>query len=500
MGLIARRVGTKGLVWPYQWDGFTPMNADRVITQSVSGQSITTDRSMSYSPFWSAIRVLSETVAQLPLVIYRRLPDGGKERVVDHPLYPVLHDAPNPDMTSFVWRETGQSHVASWGNHYSEIVRDSTGTIRELWPMAPDRMTKMYATDGSIFFRYRRRNGEQRDLQPSQVFHLPGLGWDGFVGYSVLTMAREAIGLGLSAEAFGSTFFAQGATTKGIISTNDDLDQAQADTLREKFDGRHAGVRNAHRTGILTRGATYTSTSIPPEDAQFLQTRKFQVSEIARLFRLPPHMIGDLEHATFTNIEQQSLEFVKYTMLPWLTRWEQQIKKDLIGDGEYFAEFLVDGLERADAVARATSLQIRRQNGTLNADQWRAIENENPLPAGQGQEYWQPLNMAIVGRDDPVKADIVNKFVLAGFDPAETLKAFGMPDIKHLGIPPRTLQQAQLLDPNDPTSLYLGAGPTPPDAGPDVGIPTATVQALPKLVAVKAADVAPTNGHAGGSE
>lgn len=487
MGLVSRRLGSKGLSWSFQWDGFTPTNADRTISGSVSGMSITTDRSMGYSPFWAAVRVLSETVAQLPLVIYRRLPGGGKERAAHHSLYPILHTAPNPEMTSFIWRETGQGHAVSWGNHYSEIVRDRTDTIRELWPLAPDRMQKKRAADGTIFFRYQKSNGEQRDLEARQVFHLPGLGWDGFTGYSVLSMAREAIGLGLSAEAFGATFFAQGATTKGIIAYPGDLDQPQADALREKFDGRHGGTRNAHRTGVLTNGATYTSTSIPPEDAQFLQTRKFQVTEIARMFRLPPHLIGDLEHATFTNIEQQSLEFVKYSMLPWLTRWEQQIQKDLIQDDQYFAEFLVDGLERADAVTRATALQIRRQNGTLNADQWRATENENPLDDGAGQEFWQPLNMGIVGRDDPIKIDIVTKMIAAGFDPQETLAAFGVSPIKHLGLPPRSLQQAQLLDPNDPTSLYLGAGPTPPDAGTDVGNPTATlVAAAPKLVAVKA--------------
>lgn len=469
MGAIARRIGSKGFSWPTDWPGFTPANSATIITGSSGAWA--SDGSLAYSPFWSAVRVLSETVAQLPLVIYRRLPDGGKERAQDHPLYELLHTSPNPEMTSFIWRETGQSHVVTWGNCYSEKVFDSTGRLVELWPLSPDRIEKRRSDSGVVFFRYRKRNGDTQDLPTKNVFHVPGLGWDGNVGYSVLAMARMAVGLGLSAEAFGNKFFDQGAKTSGIISTQADLDQGQADLLREKFEARHAGVRNAHRTGVLTNGATYTSMSIAPEDAQFLQTRKFQVTEMARMFRLPPHMIGDLEHATFTNIEQQSLEFVKYTMLPWLTRWEQQINKDLLdNDPQYFAAFLVDGLERADAVTRATALQIRRMNGTLNADGWRAIENENPLPDGAGESYWQPLNMKAMGPADPVKADIASKLVLAGFDPAEVLKAIGMPEIAHLGIPPKSLQPANLLDPANPTSLYLGAGPTPPDATADAPV------------------------------
>lgn len=491
MGVMARRFG-KGVIYPYQWDGFTPTNADRIITGSTSGLPITADSSLGYGPFWAGVRVLSETLAQVPLHIYRRLPDGGKEKATDHPLYDLLHTSPNPEMTSFVWREVGQSQCVTWGNSYSEKVHDATGRIVEMWPLAPDRMQIRRNDSGIKIFRYTKRSGEQVDLPANKVFHVPGLGWDGTEGYSVLHMARSALGLGLAAEAFGSMFFGQGSKTSGIISTPADLDQSQADTLREKFEGRHAGIRNSHRTGVLTNGATYTPTSIPPEDAQFLQTRKFQVTEMARILRLPPHMIGDLEHATYTNIEQQSLEFVKFGMLPWFVRWEQQFNKDLLGnDPVYFCEFLIDGLERADAKTRAEVFAIRHQNGTLNADQWRASENENPLPDGAGQKYWMPLNMTEVG-PDPIRAEIVNKLVLAGFDPAETLAAIGMPEIKHLGIPPRTLQQAQLLDPNDPTSLYLAAGPTPADRGTDVGEPTATLVAAeagkPALTVIKSAD------------
>lgn len=401
MGTIARRLNRKGFSWPTSWDGFTPVSASAV----VAGSGSVADRSLSYSPFWSAVRVLSETLAQLPLVIYRRLDGGGKERDTNHWAYELLHTAPNPEMTSFIWRETGQSHVVTWGNCYSEKVFDGAGRLVELWPLAPDRVEKRRTNSGASFFRYRKRNGDTVDLPAKNVFHVPGLGWDGTVGYSVLAMARAAVGLGLSAETFGSNFFDQGATTSGIISTAADLNQTQADQLRDKFEARHSGVRNAHRTGVLTNGASYASMSIAPEDAQFLETRKFQVTEIARLFRLPPHMIGDLEHATYTNIEWQSLEFVKYSMLPWLTRWEQQINKDLLGnDPNYFAEFLVDGLERADAVNRATALQIRRQNGTINGDEWRAIENENPLPDKQGQDYWMPLNYKVVGAPEPEPA------------------------------------------------------------------------------------------------
>lgn len=368
---------------------------------SASGIRVDETLAMNLSAVFCAVRILAESVAQLPLILYRRGDAGGKERAVEHPLYGLLHDQPNDEQSSFEWREMLMGHLAVRGNAYAQIERYGNGTVAQLWPLNPANMTASRARrpDGTLgrdlVYTYRLAAGEQKTLRPDQVLHLRGLSSDGVYGLSPVALARESIGTGLAAEAYGARFFRHNATPPGILTHPGKLKPEARANLRESWQTAHTG-ENQHKIAVLEEGLTYTSIGLSNEDAQFLQTRKFQVNEIARWWNIPPHMLKDLERATFSNIEQQSLEFVVYSLMPWLKRWEQAIARSVLTAEErrtYFVEFNVDGLLRGDALTRAQALQLQRQNGIINADEWRAIENMNPQPDGQGKPYLVPLNM-----------------------------------------------------------------------------------------------------------
>lgn len=362
---------------------------------SKAGVRVNEETALTNTAVYACVRIIAETVASLPLFLYRRLDDGGKEKATTHPLFPILHDAANDEMTSFQWRETMMCHLLLWGNAYSEIEYNQGGNVRALWPIPPWRVK--VERDGQGMLQYRVYVGdydtEARVLPASQVLHIPGLSFNGLVGHSPIAMAREAIGLGLAAQEFGARFFSNGAQIGGVLEHPGSLSDKAQENLRRSFEETHQGLSRAHRLMILEEGMKYAQTAIPPQDAQFLETRKFQVTEIARFFRVPPHMLADLERATFSNIEQQSIEFVTHTIRPWLVRWEQALKLKLITNKQFFPEFLVDGLLRGDVKSRYEAYAIARQNGWMNVDEIREKENLNPLPDGQGKTYLVPLNM-----------------------------------------------------------------------------------------------------------
>lgn len=362
---------------------------------NAAGVSVSEESSLRYSAVFACVRVLAETVASLPLLTYRRM-GAGKARAPEFYLYPLLHDKPNPFMTSFEWRETMQGHLALWGNAYSSVTLDGRGRLAELWPLRPDRMEKIELKGGQLLYHYRLPNGKLERMPGWSVFHLRGLSADGLFGYSPIGMARQAVGLGLAAEEFGARFFGNDARPGGVLQHPGVLGDEAYNRLQESWESRHGGLSKSHKIAILEEGMRYEQIGIPPEDAQFLETRKFQRSEIASIFRVPPHMIGDLERATFSNIEHQSLEFVTHTIRPWLVRWEQAIQQRLMSTLEqtdYFVEFLVDGLLRGDIASRYQAYSVGRQNGWLSADDIRELENMNPLPDDQGSMYLVPLNM-----------------------------------------------------------------------------------------------------------
>nr|WP_295253262.1 phage portal protein [Veillonella sp.] len=359
---------------------------------STSGKNVNEFTAMQTTAVYACVRILSETLAALPLQLYRYTP-GGKERVYDHPLYHLLHDEPNPEMTSFIFRETLMSHLLIWGNAYAQIIRDRLGRVQGLYPLRPDKMTVCRDESGQIYYVYTKTSDENPAIKPygqvplrkDEVLHIPGLGFDGLVGYSPIAMARNAVGMTMACEEYGASFFANGASPSGVLEHPGVLkDPAK---VRDSWNAVYQGSANAHKVAVLEEGMKYQQIGIPPEEAQFLETRKFQLNEIARLYRIPPHMIGDLEKSSFNNIEQQSMEFVKYTLDPWVIRWEQAMQKALFLPEEkkqFFLKFNVNGLMRGDYESRMTGYSIGRQNGWLSANDIREMEDMNPVPEEEG--------------------------------------------------------------------------------------------------------------------
>lgn len=361
---------------------------------SASGVSVTPESSLAYSAVLACVRVLAEGVAQLPLITYRRK-ERGRERATSHPLYPVLHTSPNPYITSFEWREVMMAHLTLWGNAFCEIERDGAGRPVALWPLVPGAMT-VREQAGDRWYEYQTDTGKRTTLRRDQVLHIPGFGYDGVIGRSLIRLARESVGLGIAAQRYGATVFGNGEVPGGVLQHPGVLSEDAFKRLKQDWAEQHQGLTNANRLAILEEGMTYQKTGIPPEDAQFLETRKFQRTEIAAIFRVPPHMIGDLDRATFSNIEQQSLDFVIATLGPWLVRIEQRLNMALLTTVEkqrYYIEHLVAGRLRGDLKSRYEAFSIGRMGGWLSADDIRDMENMNPLPDGQGEVYLVPMNM-----------------------------------------------------------------------------------------------------------
>lgn len=369
---------------------------------TASGKYVTERSAMQMTAVYCCVRILSEAVASLPLQFYRYSDDGGKEKAVEHPLYFLLHDEPNPEMTSFIFRETLMTHLLLWGNAYSQIIRNGKGEVVALYPLMPDRMKVDRDEHGRLYYEYTVYDADDVDgrkgtdkvgrtvrLQPHDVLHIPGLGFDGLVGYSPIAMAKNAIGLAIATEEYGSKFFANGAAPSGVLEHPGTIKDPSK--VRESWQATFGGSGNANKIAVLEEGMKYTPISISPEQAQFLETRKFQIDEIARIFRVPPHMIGDLEKSSFNNIEQQSLEFVKYTLDPWVSRWEQAMVRALLTPDEkkkYFFKFNVDGLLRGDYQSRMNGYATARQNGWMSANDIRELENLDRIPAEQGGDLY----------------------------------------------------------------------------------------------------------------
>ena len=360
---------------------------------SSSGKAVNESTAMQLTAVYACVRVLAEAVAGLPLHVYQYTKQGGKEKALKHRLYRLLHDEPNEEMTSFGWRETMMCHLLLNGNAYSQIIRDGKGEVLALYPLMPDKMSVDRDPRGGLMYTYSRTDddspgigkGSKIVLSPGEVLHIPGLGYNGLVGYSPIAMAKNAIGMAIATEEYGAKFFANGATPSAVLEHPGVI--KDADKLRASWASNYQGSGNAHRVAILEEGLVYKPIAISPEQAQFLATRKFQVSEIARIYRVPAHMVGDLERSTFSNIEQQSLEFVKYSIDPWLVRWEQAMRRALLSESEkekYFIRFNVDGLLRGDYQSRMNGYAVGRQNGWMSANDIRELESLERIPAGEG--------------------------------------------------------------------------------------------------------------------
>lgn len=375
---------------------------------SSAGKNVNERSAMQMTAVYSCVRILAEAVAGLPLHLCRYKEDGGKERAIDNNLYHLLHDEPNKEMSSFIFRETLMTHLLLWGNAYAQIIRNGKGEVVALYPLMPNKMQVDRDENGELYYIYTRSSDEAKTMEgvtvyltPRDVLHIPGLGFDGLVGYSPIAMAKNAIGLAIATEEYGAKFFANGAAPSGVLEHPGTIKDPSR--LRENWNSTFGGSANSGKVAVLEEGMKYTPISISPEQAQFLETRKFQIDEIARIFRVPPHMVGDLEKSSFSNIEQQSLEFVKYTLDPWVIRWEQSLSRALLNEDEkrkYFFKFNLEGLLRGDYESRMSGYAVARQNGWMSANDIRELENMDKILAEDGGDLYLingnmlPLNKA----------------------------------------------------------------------------------------------------------
>lgn len=379
-----------------------------------AGTYVTAETAMRLSAVYACVRLLSETVASLPLFVYKRLPGGGKEKASELDLFRLLHNEPNDFQTSASFRETLQAHLLLRGNAYARLIYGRgarQGRIEKLIPLHPDNVNPILLDSGQKVFDVYDKNGQTKTYKAHEILHIPALSYDGVRGLDPISQQAESFGLAIAANQYASGFFANSATPSGILEYPGKLSETAYSRLKEGWKKSNAAANKASQgVAVLEEGAKWHQLAMTNEQAQFLETRKMSRSEIASIFHVPPHMIGDLERATFSNIEQQSLEFVIFTVRPWLVRWEQELNRILFSTAEketYFCEFLVDGLLRGDIKSRYEAYAIARQQGFLNVDEIREMENRNPLPDGEGQIYLTPLNMvdAATGKEAPQQQD-----------------------------------------------------------------------------------------------
>lgn len=352
-----------------------------------SGQNVNTATALTYSAVWAAVRVISEAVSSLPLQIFTKDNDGGRSKANAHPLYRILHDLPNPEMSSLTFRETLMGHCLTWGNGYAEIVRDATtGRVTQLWPLDPSQMKIVRDLEGHLYYQY----GAIIFL-PAEILHIKGLSFDGVLGYSIIAQARNAIGLGMAVEDFGATFFGQGGKPAGVITVPGKLNSEAIQNMRKSWEDMHSTNKNAHRVAILQNGIGYQSIGTPPDDAQWIASRTFQIEEIARWFKIPPSKLGNGK-GSYSNLEQDNLSFLQETLRPWLIRWEQEINFKLINSMDrMYAEHNQDALMRGDSQGRASFYAQALNWGWLSRNDVRQMENLPPFEGGES--YMIPKNM-----------------------------------------------------------------------------------------------------------
>jgi HK97 family phage portal protein len=347
-----------------------------------AGVHISEESSLGVTAVYACVKIIAESIASLPLHLIRET-SGIRTRARDHPLYGVLHDLANEETTSLNFREACLASLLLWGNAYARIERHN-GHVTALWFLKPQRMDVYRDTNTSkLIYRYTTETGQLVEFDAHEIFHVIGFSLDGLKGMSPIQQAKQTIGLTFATEEYGAKFFANGARPGGVLETPGVVKDPER--LRASWNAQFQGSRNSHKIAVLEEGIKYHSIGIPPDEAQFLETRKFQLSEICRIFRVPPHMIADLDRATFSNIEHQSIEFVQHTLRPWIVRYEQAIYKCLLSKEErhlYYAKFNVDGLLRGDYHSRMQGYAIGRQNGWLSANDIRELEDMNPIKDG----------------------------------------------------------------------------------------------------------------------
>ena len=356
--------------------------------------TVTEEKALGIDAVYACVNLYARTIASMPLILYRK-GENGKERAVNHPLYNLLHNEPNPNMSSHTFRKIMEASLKLWGNGYAWIEFDKYYQVKALWPLAPGSVFPQRSRrTGELFYDAVLFDGTARRFRAYEMVHIPGLGFDGICGRSPIRQFAETMGLNLDIKHYGSQFFKNGARPSGVLEHPGRLSEEAQARLRKQFDRRYAGAANSGKTMLLEEGMKYAQISVPPEEAQFLESRKYGVNEIARIYGIPPHMIADLEHATFSSIESQDINFAKHSIVPECVNWEQELMRKLLNPEErdtYEIEFNMEGLVRGDMQSRYQAYAIGRQWGFLTADDIRAKENMGNVDGGQ--TTYTPLNM-----------------------------------------------------------------------------------------------------------
>jgi HK97 family phage portal protein len=365
-----------------------------------TGDYVSPESALSTTAVLAAFTILSEDSSSLPLITYRRL-KRGKERATDSSYYSLFHDAFNDEHTSMIFREVMMGHLLGWGNFYGQLIWDKKGRVVEIWPLRPDRM-QVARKNGRKVYLYTKADGSPRAFTQDQIWHVPAFGFDGLQGYSRITLARNAIGLAVATEKFGSKFFANDARPSLALKLPAGMKDPARGNVIESWQKAYGGANNSWKVALLEEGLDIKEIGIPPEDAQFLETRKFQVTEIGRIFRVPPHMIGDMERSTSwgSGIEQQEIGYVSHTLRPWLTRIQQTISQQVFLSEErkeLVVEHLVEDFLRGDSQARYSMYVQAINNGIMSPNEVREKENMNPYKGGD--DYLRPLNMTSAGKE-----------------------------------------------------------------------------------------------------
>lgn len=375
---------------------FSP-GSGMVFNNTRSGVKVDEQTSIGLTAVWASVRLLSETIASLPLNVYKTEKDGSKYVDNANPINRLISTSPSPNITSYTWRETMMNNLLLWGNAYCYIHRNGGGKAIGLEILSPSKIEPFIGeNDGLIYYK---KGGDV--CSSHEILHIVGFSFDGLVGKSPIKACADAVGIGLASQEFGSNFFGQGANLSGVLEHPGRLTEEAANRLRESWNSRFAGVHNSHQTAILEEGVKFSSIGMPLADAQFIETRRFSVEEIARMFRIPPHMIGDLSRSSFNNIEQMSMDFTRYSLRPYLVNLEMELNKKLLTEKEQinsYCKFNTNELLRADANSRADYYRKLFEVGALSPNQIRMMEDMNRIENGDG--HFAPLNMGELGKEN----------------------------------------------------------------------------------------------------
>lgn len=450
MGHFANVAMKAAIGWPAP--GWAPPYGQ--VTDTIAA-TVNQNTAMGVGAFTAGIRLIAEDIASMPLFVYERL-DKGKRKAPEHPAYDMLHDRPNPEMTSMVFQETGIAHMYSWGDWFAEKELNAVGVPVALWPLRPDKMVVERDRDtGKRIYKYTLPNGQGVIIPQARMFHVPGWGFDGLRGYSRIWLMRRALEGSIVASDYGLRTLANDARPGTTIKHPQQLSPAAKKNIADSWDERHAGLTNAQRTAVLDEGMDLVLMGFSPEDAQFLQSKQWSTVEVAQGLRLAPHKLSDMSRATFSNIEESNIDHVVGTLGPPVTRIDQQMNKDIIGPGRFFAEHLMDGLMKGRFLDRVQGEVQLRQNGLATGEELRALENRNPLTDADKADLLIPLSSVPASSYDEhgqtMAQRINNAGILAraGYDPAAALISQGIAPIAHTGFLPVTVQAEQAIPAKD---------------------------------------------------